>query len=395
MSRAWVIFLKELTDGLRDRRSLASAMIFPLLAPLLSAGLLAMIVSQDNSDRGPDGSDPELSIVGLETAPTFVGHLDDHGFTPVAWEGEVTPEAAISSGDAKVIVRIDQDFAADFAAGRPARVEMLFDESRNDSRSRIRKVRRAIQAYGARVGALRLLARGVSPTLTQAVLLDEVDLSTPEERGAQLLQLIPMFVIMACFICSMYVAIDAAAGERERGSLESLVLTPASPREIALAKWGAAFGFGAIGVIATAALSVWACRFVDLDSLGMSLAAGPREIGMFLLICMPLTGFAAALQLLVATFSRSFKEAQTYLSLMIFLPMAPGFLLTVKPMEETSWMMAVPALGQQLMMGHVLQGDGLGGGDLLLSALGCLVLTIACVLGCGRLLRREQIIFGR
>ena len=394
MNRAWVVFLKEIVDGLRDRRSLASAMIFPLLAPLLSAGLLAMIVSQDTDDSGPDGADPDLPIIGMELAPTFVQHLNDAGFTPVAWEGGA-PEDAIASSDEKVILRIDPDFADDFSAGRPARVEMLIDDSRSDSRSRIRKVRRAIQSYGATIGGLRLLARGVSPFVSQAIALDEVDLSTPEERGAQLLQLIPMFVIMACFICSMYVAIDATAGERERGSLESLVLTPASPTELASAKWGASLAFGAIGVIATAVLSVWACRFVDLDSLGMSLAAGPREIGMVVLICLPLTGLAAALQLLVATYSRSFKEAQTYLSVMIFLPMAPGFLLTVKPMEEAAWMMGVPALGQQLMMGAVLQGDGLPGLHFLLSTASCALLTVVCVLGCGRLLRREQIVFGR
>ena len=393
MSRVQVIFLKEIMDGLRDRRSLASAMIFPLLAPLLSAGLLAMIVSQDTNDR-PDGKDPILPIVGMELAPTFVSHLADSGFDTVAWEGGA-PEDAITAGDEKVIVRITADFATDFTEGRPARVEMLFDESRSDARSRIRNVRRAIQGYGLQIGGLRLLARGISPTLAQGIALEEVDLSTPEERGAQLLQLIPMFVIMACFICSMYVAIDAAAGERERGSLESLVLTPASTLELALAKFGASLVFGAIGVIATAVLSVWACRFVDLDSLGMSLAAGGREIGMFLLICLPLTAFAAALQLLVATYSRSFKEAQTYLSVMIFLPMAPGFVLTVKPMEEAAWMMAVPALGQQLMMGHVLQGEGLAGLDFALSLTGCTALAALCVWGCGQLLKREQIVFGR
>lgn len=394
MSRTWVILLKELKDGVRDRRSLASAMIFPLLAPLLSAGLLAVIVSQDTSDRGPNGAFPDLPIVGMELAPTFVDRLGKAEFEPVAWTGG-SPEDAITRGDEKVIVRIDPSFPEDFSVARPARVEMLFDDSRADARSRIRRVRRAIQAYGAEIGAMRLLTMGINPTVGQAVMLDEVDLSTPEERGAQLLQLIPMFVIMACFICSMYVAIDATAGERERGSLESLVLTTASPAELATAKWLASFVFGAVGVIATAALSVWACRFVDLDSMGMSLAAGPREIGMFLIIAMPLTAAAAALQLLVATFSRSFKEAQTYLSAMVFLPMAPGLLLTVKPMEEAAWMMAVPALGQQLMMGHVLQGGGLPAMDLALSLVGCGVLAFGFVFACGRLLRREKIIFGR
>ncbi len=392
MSRILVVFFKELVDGLRDRRSLMSAMIFPLMAPFMSAGLLGLIVAQA-SDDGTDGSDPELAIIGMEHAPHLVEALDER-FDPVAFAGE-DPEGAVLAGDEKVILRISADFGEDFGAAKPARVEMLYDDSRNDAQSRVRRVRRAIERYSATIGSKRLLARGVSPGLMQTVQLDEVDLSTAEERGARLLAIIPMFVIMACFMCSMYIAIDVGAGERERGSLESLVLTPASSFELAAAKWGAAVVFGTVGVTVAVVLSLWACRFVDLDSLDMSLAAGPREIGMFLLICLPLTAFAAALQLLVATFSRSFKEAQTYLSVLVLVPMAPGMATMVKPVTGEGWVMAVPALGQQLMMGNVLKGEGLPGMDYLLGASGCGVLAVAAVLACGVLLRREQIVFGR
>ncbi len=393
--RAWIVFMKELVDGVRDRRSLLSAMAFPLIAPVLSVGLLgAMVAETTKDDKAPDGGDPALAVVGIEAAPSLVAYLDDNGFDPVAYPGE-SPEDDVRERESKVILRLADDYAEDWTAGRPARVELIYDASRDDARSRVRKVRRTVEAWGMTTGAKRLIAMGVAPDVVRAVSLEDVDLSTAEERGARLLQLIPMFIIMACFLCSMYVAIDATAGERERGSLEALVLTTVSPRELALAKFGAAFIFGGIGVVLTAVLSVWAIRFVDLDALGLRIAAGPREAGMFLLICLPLTAVAAALQVLVATFSRSFKEAQTYLSMMVLLPLAPGFLMTVKPVQEAAWMMAVPALGQQLMMGSVLQGSGLPALDYALSVGAGVFATAVCVVACGRLLEKEQIIFGR
>ena len=266
MKRVRVILLKEILDGLRDRRSLLGAMIYPLMAPLLSAALLAGIVSQATSDEESSGGEPDVPVIGMELAPTFVKHLDDSGFDPVAWEGGDPADAIVDQSE-KVIVRIHPDFPEDFAEGRPARVTIYFDESRTTTWGRVRKVRRAIRSYGASVGSKRLLARGVSPTVAWAIALDEVDLSTPEERGAQLLSLVPASVIVACFLCSLYIAIDTTAGERERGSLESLVLTPASPMELATAKWAASLTFGAIGVAPTAVLSVWACGLVDLASL--------------------------------------------------------------------------------------------------------------------------------
>jgi sodium transport system permease protein len=147
--------------------------------------------------------------------------------------------------------------------------------------------------------------------------------------------------------------------------------------------------------VLTAVLSIWAIRFVDLNALNLRIAAGPREMGMFLLICVPLTAVAAAVQVLVATYSRSFKEAQTYLSMMVLLPLAPGFVMTVKPVQEADWMMTIPALGQQLMMGNVLQGAGLPAVHFGLSVLAGVVATALSVIACGKLLEKEQIIFGR
>lgn len=393
--RAWVVLKKEVVDGVRDYRSLLSAMGFPLLAPLLSMLLLsAMVAKMAPEEAAPDGSEPELPVVGLERAPSLMAWLDDSGLDPVPFEG-TSPEEAVRQGDEKVVLRVPDDYVEDWRAGRRATVEMIYDAGRDDATSRVTKVHQSLNSWSWNVGNRRLKALGVAPEVSRPVWIKKLDLSTAEERGARGLMLIPMFIIMACFMCSMYVAIDVTAGERERGSLEALVLTTVTPQELSLAKFGAAFVFGLIGVALTAVLEFWALGFVDLEPLGLKVAAGPRELGMFILVCIPITAMAAAAQVLLATFSRSFKEAQTYLSIMVVLPMVPGFLMTMSPFDEASWMMAVPALGQQLMMENILKGEGLPALDYGLSALSSIVLTLLLVWVCGRLLRKEAIIFGR
>ncbi len=395
MSRFLTVLLKECLDGLRDRRSLASAMLVPLLLPLMSTGLLVMMLSKDEADLGKDGGDPDVLVTGMEHAPGLIAWLDDHGLDPVPYDLAMLPEEAITSKTVKAVIRINEDYSERWNEARPARVELLCDDSRMDAQRYLGKIRRRIQTYSARVGGMRLLARGIAPQIVQPIEFEKVDLSTPEQRGAQVLNTIPMFLMMACFLCSMYIAIDTTAGERERGSLESLVLTSVTTNELALAKCAAASFFGLIGTILTAAALLWSCRFVDLDSLDMSLAAGPREFVMFVLICLPITALAAALQVLVATFSRSFKEAQTTLSMMILLPMAPGMVLWVHPLDEAAWHFAMPVMGQFLLFANVLQGKGLPADSFALSAVGSLVVAGLCVALCSRILRNEKIIFGR
>ena len=391
----WTILWKEIIDGLRDRRSLLNSigysLMIPLFIPLMYTGIIDKV--DDSKERAEHG-DPEVAVIGMEHAPAAMERLDRRGFNPVPFEG-TSPEEAVAAGDLELVLRISEDYREDWQAGRPASIELIHDGGNDDASRRVRQVQTELYKWGAVIGQRRLMARGIAPDLGIAVAVQEVDVSSAQQRGSKMLFLVPMFLLMSCFLCSMYVAIDMGAGERERGSLEALVLTTATSQELAWAKWAAAFLFGSFGVVLTAALSLWVLRFVDLEALGLQVAAGPRELGMFLLLCLPLTALAAAIQLFLATYSRSFKEAQTYLSFVVVLPMLPGSIMAFSSTTGDSASMAIPGWGHQVMMDNVLAGEGLPGLDYGLSTLSCVLLTAVFVWACGKLLRRESVIFGR
>jgi sodium transport system permease protein len=193
----------------------------------------------------------------------------------------------------------------------------------------------------------------------------------------------------------MYVATDATAGERERGSLEPLLCNPVSRRTLVVGKWLAATAFAAVSIVLTLALTLIAMTFVDLDELGIVIDLGPGEIAGVLAATLPIALLAAAAQLLLATFARTFKEAQTYLSLMMMIPMIPGVVMSIKPIHSALWMMPIPLLGQQVLLMDVLRGEPTGALDFVLTGLSAVALAVVCLLINARLFEREKIIFGR
>jgi sodium transport system permease protein len=110
---------------------------------------------------------------------------------------------------------------------------------------------------------------------------------------------------------------------------------------------------------------------------------------------LPLTLLASSAQMLVATYARSFKEAQTLLSLLLFVPMIPGMVMAFVPFDGSTLWRAVPVMGQHLMLDSILRGEGLSAVDWLLSVVGVALPAAACVAFCARLLRKEQIVYGR
>ena len=198
---------KELLDGVRDRRAVLSAFSFPLFAPLLIAFMLNSLATRTE--------DPlELAIIGGENAPELVSFLGNQGVE--LQETPEDPDLAIEDGVLDVVLVIPEDYGEDFRQGRPATVQMMVDNSQDTARSGILTVRSLLGAYSSHIGALRLLARGVDPGLVSPLTIDEIDQSNPQKQAANLLDMIIMFVVLGAFVCSMYIAIEAAAGERER-----------------------------------------------------------------------------------------------------------------------------------------------------------------------------------
>lgn len=383
-----VVAYKELLDGFRDRRALMSALTFPLLGPLMITVMLSVISSEEEIE-GP----LEVPVVGVEHAPNLVRFLEEQGVvleTPTQAMME-DPHEVVRTGEEAIVVEISDDYTEDFTEGRPATITLVADESKRSTQVAMTRLSAILGAYNSRVGQLRLLSRGVSPQVLSPLNIHKEDLATPQTRASNILEMIGMFLIMAAFGCNMYIAIDATAGERERGSLEPLLLQPVSSTVLVLGKWVSTVVFGVIGGLLTLLCLSVAMHQLPLENLGLRLVLGWTEALQLMLIAIPLILFAGAAQLLLATIAKSFKEAQTYLSATMLLPMLPGLFASMKPMEPAVWMSAVPALGQQVMTSMVLRGEIIGLDYWLFSIGICLSLTIASLWIMTRVLSSEYL----
>ena len=384
----WAIVGKELRDGLRDKRSLLSALIFPLLGPALIALLITTVAKSETRAQAL-----ELPVVGAEYAPSLVGFLEDQGV--VIQEAPGDPEAAVRDGDLDVVLVIPEGHSEAFREGRGAPLRLILDNSRNAGRSSVKRTERVLQAYAGQIAALRLLARGVNPELVRPLDIDKRDLATPQKLAANLLDMVTMFLVLAAFICSLYIAIDTTAGERERKSLEPLLINPVPRKWLVVGKWSATAIFGAGGLVLTLAVMAVAVRLIPLEELGLRLELGPGQAAWILVTTLPLALLAGSFQLTVASFAHSFKEAQTYLSLTLFLPMMPGMIMSFNPVKTEAWMMLVPMLSQQMLVGDMLRGDPISLSRSAVAAAATLAVTAVFLALTVALFRRETIVFGK
>ena len=388
ISRTWAILRKELLDHMRDRRSVLTAMLFPVFGPVLFAGMFNMLASWSRQDKPL-----ELAVAGAANAPNLVHFLERAGANVTAAPADY--EEKVKDGVLDVVLVIPKGYGEDFAAGRPAHVELVLDNSRNKARTSIRRARRVLEAYGRQIAVLRLIARGVSPELAMPVDVDEVDLATSEKLAANVLNMIPMFLLLAAFMGGMHLAIDSTAGERERGSLEPLLVNPVGRPAIVLGKWAATVLVTALTVLICLVGFKVAIGRVPLEDLGVRAELGPSQMGTILAIVAPLILLAAGAQMLIATFARSFKEAQSYVQFLVLIPVVPATFLSLSPIKNQLWMMAVPFLSQDLLITSAMRGEGVDPLWLCASAAATLALGAACLLATIRLLGQERIVFGR
>jgi sodium transport system permease protein len=383
-----VVFRKEMKDHLRDRRSLMSALAMPIFGALVFMVMFTVLASWTRA-----GKPLVVPVVGREHAPSLIAFLQRNGATLA--EAPPDYETLVQAGKLDAVLVIPPDYGEDFAAGHTASVQLVLDNSRNEARVSNRRLHALIEGYSGLVASQRLFARGVAPELLQPVRITEVDLATPERMAANLLTMIPLFLVLTAFVGGMNVAIDAMAGERERGSLEPLLINPVHRGALVVGKWLATVALACTAVLVCMAAFLLVLKRVPLQDLGVKTRFdAPAVLGMLVTV-LPLTFFASAGQMLVSTYARSFKEAQTYLQVLLLLPTLPGMLLSFSPVQAKAWMFAVPVFGQQLLVGEVMRGQAIGPLPFVLATAGCIVAAAICLVLTARLLNEERIIFGR
>ncbi|KIG13870.1 ABC-type Na+ efflux pump, permease component [Enhygromyxa salina] len=383
-----IVLRKELLDGVRDRRALFSALLYPLLGPLLSGLLFGFM-----ADKQRDAADVPMPVMAADRAPELVEWLEAHGVEVVA--APEHPREAVRDGEVPFVVSVPEGFAASLAEGNPAKIELIVDGSRNDSRAAIGHAQKLLGYYGQELASQRLLARGIDPEVMHPVIVAEVEVASDQELAASVFAFVPMFVLMATFIGGMQLAVDATAGERERGSLEPLLLNPVSRSAIVVGKWLAAVAFALGCVILTLVACVAVLEYTPVRDLGLSLDLRVPALFGVLLAAAPMALMAAALQVLVASFARSFKEAQTYISLLVFVPMVPAVIGMMTGLERSIGALLIPGVGQQIVVEQLLGGGAATALDYLLPMLSALVVAAACVWLTAWMFRRESVVFGR
>lgn len=352
MSAIQTVWWKEIRENLRDKRTVLSALIYgPLIGPVMLVMMMNVMVSQQLAKaEGP----LEVPVIGARYAPNLIDALKQKGLVPQP--PLANPAEAVRQRETDVVLRIPASFPDAWSRGQPAQVELIYDASQRNSSTPRHRLEGMIEQYSRTQGALRLLARGISPALATPVIVSKRDQSTPQSRAAMLLSIMPYFFLFAIYIGGMYLAIDLTAGERERQSLEPLFANPVARWRILLGKLGAICAFSLASLVLTAIAFVIAGHFLPTAKLGMSFNLGAPFVAQSILLELPLIALFAILETLVAAFAKSYREAQTYLGLLMIIPILPSLLMTIMPVKQAPWMYAVPLLGQQIGITELLRG---------------------------------------
>ncbi|MGI9270236.1 MAG: ABC transporter permease [Woeseiaceae bacterium] len=385
------VFTKEVIDNLRDRRTLASALLMgPLLGPLLFAFVINLSIERSLSDID---SAMELPVIGAELAPNLVRFLESRNIDVIAGPSDRDSAiAAVKTGEVDIVVVIPAAFAEQLSDGVPAKVELISDQADQEADRDARRARNAIRAYNQQIVALRLVGRGVSPLVVQAINVDDVDVSTPSGRSGILLGMMSYFFIFAMLMGGMYLAIDTTAGERERGSLEPLLSLPVTRERLMLGKVAATCLFMAMSLM----LSLWsfffALKFMPLEQLGMTPNFGPAVVIAAFFVLAPFILLGAAVMTLVASFTKSYKEAQTWLSIVLIAPTMPILIVSILNVRAKLEFMFIPSLSQHLILQDMIKNEPLNWLHVLISITSTLAFGVLLTWICARLYRREGLL---
>lgn len=391
MRTSLTVFAKEVIDNFRDRRTLASALIMgPLFGPMLFAFVINLSIerSLDDIDRSL-----QIAVIGQQHAPNLVRYLNSHNIDAV--DGPATRAAAMQAvtvGEHDVIVIIAEDFGAQLGDGIPARVELISDQANTQAERDARRVRTALRSYSQEIATMRLVARGVSPLVLRPINVDEVDVSTPSGRSAILLGMMSYFFIFALLMGGMYLAIDTTAGERERGSLEPLLSLPVTRDQLMIGKIAATCVFMAVSLLLSLCSFYVALKFMPLEQLGMTPNFGPTVVAAAFLVLSPFILLGASLMTLVASFTKSYKEAQTWLSVVLVAPTLPILIVSILTLRPQLEFMFIPSLSQHLILVDMIKNEPINVLHVAISAGSTLAIGAMLTWICARLYRREGLL---
>ena len=384
------LFKKEFIDAIRDKRSVFAALLGALFTPLFFAGMMTFTLEQASSV-----DELYIDIKNQEQAPQLISLLKQakilHAETPE--KGKKFTLDGEEQTHSKVTLTFAEDFAEKLAKGETGEVVILSDFSRKDARSQIGRVKDVLNGYQSQVGAMKLIARGVSPNAMQVIKITENDTSSPSSKSAIILGMLGVMILVTIFVSSTNVAIDSSAGERERNSLELLLMQPVSTFDVVMAKMLNTSSFSIIGGTLTIVLTALVIPFIPLHKLGAAFNFDATFALTIWLIVMPLAFFAAAFQLTTAFHAKSFKEAQSYIQYTIMVPIILPMALEITNYKHPV-LSYLPILAQQQAISQLFRGELESFTPVIGGSIVTLVCAAALVKFIAKSLKSEKVVLG-
>lgn len=386
MRDAWTVFRKELTDALRDRRTL----LIVLLSSVAVGPLVLFLISTLVSGIEKRAEAREVVVLGQEHGPTLVNYLQRQTYTlkpaPADWERQLQDSKL---GDPVLV--IPPNFEADLARGEAPVVEVVGSSANQRANTGMRRLVNLLQGYNREQATLRLAVRGVSPAALEAMQVEERDLANPAARAAQLATMVPYFVLMAVLYGALNAALDTTAGERERGSLEPLLMNPSARSALVLGKWGAVASVGMLIAVLSCFSFLPAQWLLKSETLAALFRFGSPEAVRFLALLLPLAGALAALLMAIAIRCKTFKEAQANATVVVMVVSMLPLVTFFNQEGEQAWHLWVPALAQVTLMGRVLKGELIGPMEHAVPLLVCVAVAVGAMAYVARTLRTAAV----
>ncbi len=387
----FTVFIKEILDNFRDKRTLSSALLMgPIFGPVLFAFVINLSI-----ERSLDSAEStlELPVIGQEYAPNMLAYLKSRNIDPVDGPADLAAAMeAVRTGEHDVVLVIPATIGEELADMIPATVRLVSDQANTDADRDARRVRGALHGWSQDLAAMRVVGRGINPMSLRPLNVDEVDVSTPSGRSAILLGMMSYFFVFAALMGGMYLAIDTTAGERERGSLEPLLSLPVTRDQLILGKIGATCLFMTLSMLLSLTSFYFVLDFMPLQKLGMTPNFGIDVVLKALLLFLPFILLGAALMTLVASFTKSYREAQTWLSVVLVAPTLPILIVSILTLRPRTEFMFIPSLSQHLLLVDMIKNEPINGQHVVISVISTLVFGGLLTWVCARLYRREGLL---
>jgi sodium transport system permease protein len=380
---------KELTDHTRDKRTTLLVLLLSIaMGPLILLGLGYFMTSIEQKFEKK-----EIFVMGKQHSAELVNFIERQDMT--IKEPKPDFRDLIKQGKHDAVLVIPENFSAKFITGE-AKVELVYDDTRQDvGNAAISLLRGVMRGFNQEVAGQRLVARGVSTSILRPVEVQNTNLGTAAQRAVALLFIIPWITLIGCVTGCTSMAVDLGAGERERGSLEPLLMTPIAREALVLGKALAVSLYAFAIAILTMLGFALTLKYANLPNISGVITLTFEQYAIFFLMIATFAPAMALLQILLSTYGRTFKEGQTYAAYAIQVVALLPAVAMLGQFKDAAWQLFVPVLAQLMVITRILRGESVEAMHYLIPAAINITIFVVCVVMIARLLKQEKIIFGR